>query len=97
MHPTENAKEYENFSQEYILWHVTLMLGIGAQNKNVFAFGGFVSATGKDFPRKSTIDYFTPINQPFTDCATQRSSLGNQKKLPKEVGQNYVLNTFDMG
>ena len=47
MHPTGNAKEYEKCMQEYKVWSVTRMLGSGAQNKNVPAFGGFVTATGK--------------------------------------------------
>ena len=73
------------------------MLGSGAQTKNVSAFGGFVSATGKVPPRKSTIDYFTPINQPFTDCATAKELLRQSEEATKEVGQAYVLNTFDLG
>ena len=96
-HPIENAKEYEKCLQEYKVWSVTLMLGSGAWNKNVPAFGRFVSATGKVRPRKSTIDYFTRIIQPFTDCATAKELLRQSEEATKEAGQDYVLNTFDLG
>ena len=96
-HPIENAKEYEKCLQEYKVWSVTRMLGSGAWNKNVPAFGRFVSATGKVRPRKSTIDYFTPIIQPFSDCATAKELLRQSEEATKEAGQDYVLNTFDLG
>ncbi|KAH3820950.1 hypothetical protein DPMN_122703 [Dreissena polymorpha] len=47
--------------------------------------------------RKSTIDYLTPIDQPFTDYATVAELLDQSELFTKEVGQKYVLSTFDLG
>jgi len=42
------------------------------------------------------VDYFTPINQPITDNAVVRELLKRSEVATAEVGQNWVLNTFDM-
>ena len=59
--------------------------------------GGFISATGSSPPRKSIIDYFTPIDQSFTTFGVVREALKRSEKTTDAVGQQYVLNTFDLG
>lgn len=71
------------------------MIGSG-EKQRILGFGGFVSAIGIRPPRKS-IDYFTPINQPFTDYAVIEELLRRSEEATIEVGQEYVLNTFDLG
>lgn len=58
---------------------------------------GFVSAAGIPTPRRSAVDYFTPIHQPITDSAVVRELLRRSEVATDEVGQKWVLNTFDLG
>ena len=60
-------------------------------------FYGFISATGVKPSRKSTIDYFTPINHPFTEYSVVKELLKQSEDATMKVGQEYVLNTFDLG
>ena len=57
----------------------------------------FFSSTGKVPPRKSTIDYYTPINQPITENAVVYELLKRSEAATQEVGQPYTINTFDLG
>ena len=43
--------------------------------------------------RKSTVDYFVPIHQPFTDRAVVRELLKRSEVAMEEVDQKWVLNT----
>ena len=59
---------FEKSRNVYYIWlfaHVLSSISI----QLVSGFGGFVSATGVTPERKSTIDCFPPINQPFSDYA----------------------------
>ena len=73
------------------------MVGSSGEKQVVLRFGGFISATGAKPSRKSTIDYFTPINHPFTEYSTIKELLKQSEDATMEVGQEYVLNTFDLG
>lgn len=64
--PTINKDVYSKSIQEYREWSLARVVGSSGDKQLVPAFGGFISATGATPVRKSTIDYFTPINQPFT-------------------------------
>ena len=55
---------------------------------------GFVSATGERPIRKSTIDYFTPIYQPFSEYAVVRELLKRPEEATAEVGQKYGLSNL---
>ena len=78
------------------MWFLARIIGSSGK-QSVPAFGGFVSATGMKPTRKSTIDYFTPINQPFTEYCVIQELLRRSEEATAEVGQKYVLNTFDLG
>ena len=65
------------------------------------ALGGFISATGRTHVRKSTIDYFTPFNQPIIEYSTVQELLRQSEMSTAELGggengQQYVINTFDL-
>jgi hypothetical protein len=47
--------------------------------------------------KKSTIDYFMLINQPITEYAIVQELLRCSEAATAAVGQQYVLNTFDLG
>ncbi len=66
---------------------------LSSQGKQqVPGFGGFISTTGKVPPRKSTIDFYTPINQPITDNAVVYEILKRSEAATEEVGQPYTIN-----
>uniref|UniRef100_UPI00358FFE05 uncharacterized protein n=3 Tax=Myxine glutinosa TaxID=7769 RepID=UPI00358FFE05 len=82
--------------QEYYIWLFIRYIGsCGLQP--VPGLGGFTSATGSPPPSKSTVDYCTPIHQPITDNAVVRELLKRSEAATAEVGQRWVLNTFDLG
>lgn len=94
--PHENDTVYATKMQEYYVWLFSRY--IGSSGKQPLAgLGGFTSATGIHPPRKSTVDYFTPIHQPITDNAVVRELLRRSEQAMAEVGQNWVLNMFDLG
>jgi len=73
---------------------------IGSSNEitqTVPGFAGFVSCVSAKPLQKSTIDYFTPIHHPFTEYSTVEELLRVSENATVEVGQEYVLNTFDLG
>ena len=60
-------------------------------------FGGFISANGKKPSRKSTIDYFHPIDQPFIEYSVMRELLKRSEDATLEVGQKYFFSIFELG
>ena len=72
-------------------------MGSSGKKQLVPRFGGFISATGVKPTQKSTIDYFIPINHPFTEVSVIKERLRRSADATREVGQAYVLNTFDLG
>ena len=95
--PTENDEVLTQCMTKYHIWLLARVVGSSGTKQLVPGFGGFVSATGTRPCRKSTIDYFNPINQPFTEYAVIEELLKQSEEATREVGQEYVLNTFDMG
>ena len=95
--PTINSEVYSKCLQEYRVWSLARVVGSSGEKQIVPGFGGFISATGAKPSQKSTIDYFTPINQPFTEYSTIKELLKQSEDATMEVGQEYVLNTFDLG
>ena len=95
--PPSNTDIYAKFIQEYRIWSLSRGVISSRERKVVPGFGGFISATGTKPSQKSTIDYFTPINQPFTDYSVIKELLIRSDEATAEVGQKYVLNTFDLG
>ena len=79
------------------IWSLARVVGSSGEKQLVPGFGGFISATGVKPNRKSIIDYFTPINEPFTEFSVMKELLRRSEEATNEVGQAYVLNTFDLG
>ena len=94
--PAEVEAEYATKVQEYCLWIFARYVASGGI-QTVPALGGFTSVTGSSPPRKSTIEYFTPIHQPITDSSVVRELLKRSEDATAEVGQKWVINTFDLG
>ncbi|CAM4596655.1 unnamed protein product [Leuciscus chuanchicus] len=83
--PAENQESYGASMLQYNT-HLLCRL-LSSQGKH----------TGKVPPRKSTIDFYTPINQPITDNAVVYEILKRSEAATEEVGQPYTINTFDLG
>ena len=94
--PKENDVAFKASMQEYYIWLFSRYIGSSGRQP-VPGLCGFTSATGKSPPRKSTVEYFTPIHQPITDNAVVHELLKRSEKATAEVGQKYVLSTFDLG
>ena len=95
--PIQNENMYVECIQEYRLLLLMRMVTNSKQTQIVPGFGGFISATGKKPSPKSTIDYFNPIDQPFAEYSVIRELLKRSEDATLEVGQKYVLSTFDLG
>ena len=94
--PTENDTVFSAKMEEYYVWLFCRYIGSSGMQP-VPGLGGFISATGTPPPRKSTVDYFIPIHQPITDNAVVRELLKRSEVATAQVGQKWVLNTFDLG
>ena len=95
--PVANDVEYDLALKRYRTWILARILGGGEHEQSVPGFSGFTSATGIKPERKSTIEYFVPIDHPFTSYATIRELLKRSELATNKVGQKYVLSTFDLG
>lgn len=82
--------------QEYYLWLFARYIGSSGV-QTVRRLGVFISSTGIQPHRKSTLDYFMPIHQSIIDNAVVRELLKRSGDATAEVGQKWVINTFDQG
>ena len=58
---------------------------------------GFISITGDAPKRLTIIGYYPVIHQPITDYKTVQECLKIAEDATKEVGQEYIVITFDLG
>jgi len=65
--------------------------------EQVHGWAGFVSQTGEAPTKLTTIDYYPVINHPITDYKTVQKCLRVAQEATEEVGQSYVITTFDLG
>ncbi len=94
--PAENDAVYANKMKEYYVWLFCRYIGSSGKQP-VPGLVGFTSATGTPPPRISTVDYFTPFHQPIPDNTVVHELLKRSESATAEVGQKWVLNTFDLG
>ena len=57
----------------------------------------FISQTGEVPDKLTKIDYYPVIAKPITDYKTVQECLHYAEKATAEVGQKYVITTFDLG
>jgi hypothetical protein len=94
--PAENDAVYVATMKEYYIWLFSRYIASNSKQP-MPGLGGFTSATGVPPHRKSTVDYFTPIHQPITDNSVVCELLKRSEVATAEVGQKWVINTFDLG
>ena len=71
--------------------------GKAGQDQTIPGWNGFVSSTGIRPTNLTTIDYYPVINHPITDYETVQECLRYSEAASQEVGQKYVITTFDLG
>ena len=57
---------------------------------------GYISAISQPPKRLTTIQYYPVVNHPITEYSTIRECLRISTVATEEVGQKYVINTFDL-
>ena len=80
-----------------ILWVFCRWLSSSNSVQEVPGWSGFVSVTGDTPTSTTTIDYYPVINSPITDYKTVQQCLEYAEAASREVGQDYVITTFDLG
>ena len=88
----------ENQMRKNLLYIIVRMQSVKRNSRQTIpAWGGYVSVTG-DVPEKlTTIEYYPVIPHPITDIRTVQECLRCSEEASKEVGQKYVITTFDLG
>lgn len=94
--------EYENVgvvlersTRKHMLW--IMMRILLENNQSIPVWSGFVSETGSAPTKLTTIDYYPVINYPITEYRTVQECLRVAEETTTEVGQQYVITTFDLG
>ena len=92
----ENARAYQQALYVYITWMMCRKVSSTTKHA-VPAFSGFVSATG-DAPKKRTMIAYNPmINKSITEYKVVRELLARCVNATRDVGQKYIIITFDLG
>lgn len=86
---------WERSSKLYIIWVLARMFH--QEQQAVPGWAGFMSLTGKLPNNLTTIDYYPVIPHPITEYKTVQECLKYAEDATHEVGQEYVINTFDLG
>ena len=70
---------------------------MGKKDQGVPGLSGFISVTGYVPQNLTTLGYFPMINAPITDLVTIQECLRRSEEATNEVGQAYIITTFDLG
>lgn len=82
--------------EKSIVW-LFIRIDSSAADQEVPGWTGFISVTGSKPTKLTTIDYYPVINHPITEYRTVQECLRYAEEATKEVGQEYVVTTFDLG
>lgn len=87
---------YETNMKKNFLW-ILIRLHCAKTGQEVPGWGGHVSLTGEVPTRLTTIEYYPIIPHPITDIKAVAECLRYSEEASNEVGQEYVITTFDLG
>ena len=81
-----------------LLWiTVVVRLHIAARKQTVPGWAGYVSLTG-DVPKELiTVEYYPIIPHPIAGIRSVQECLRYSEEASKEVVQQYIITTFDLG
>jgi len=92
----EGRKAHVHFMLQNLLW-ILIRLHSTREKQSVPGWGGYISFTGSVPERLTTIDYYPIIPQPITDIEAVAECLRYSEDGARQVGQRYVITTFDLG
>ncbi|KAK6184936.1 hypothetical protein SNE40_007284 [Patella caerulea] len=87
---------HEEFMLKNLLW-ILVRLHSAKTSQNVPGWGGYVSKTGYAPSRLTTVEYYPIIPHAITDNKAVKECLRFSEEASNEVGQYYVITTFDLG
>lgn len=87
---------HQNCEMKNMLW-MLLRLHAAANEQVVPGWGGYISLTGDVPDRLTTVEYYPVIPFPITDNRAVKECLRYSEEASQEVGQKYVVTTFDLG
>ncbi|KAL8570929.1 hypothetical protein ACOMHN_023602 [Nucella lapillus] len=87
----------ERAGKTHLLWILARLRCALKSDQDVPGWAGFIYLIGEKPERKTTIGYYPVINHPITDYKTVQECLKQAEEATHEVGQNYVVTTFDLG
>lgn len=93
--PGSNKVFYEVHMQ-HLLW-ILIRMKSSLSQQEVPAWKGFVTMIGRVPESLTTIDYYPVIASPITDFRTVKECVRYAEAATNEVGQSYVITTFDLG
>ena len=91
----EGKNAFKTSQKVPVLW--VMLRFLSRKEQEVPNWGVFVSVTGQAPALLTTIDYYPPINHPIIDFKTVQDCLQYSEEATKEVGQQYVIISFDLG
>ena len=84
--PSANDIAMEAAQREYNVWLLCRILSSELQEKHqVPGLGGFISVTGQPPKRKTTIDYYVPIDEPITQDSTVAELLRRSAEVTSQA------------
>eukprot|EP00794_Sanderia_malayensis_P002103 gene2103-2388_t len=89
-----DAKKYSD--EINLIWTIS-RLWSSAEDQEIPGWSGFISEIGRKPARLTTIDYYPVINKPITEYSTVQECLQCSEQGTEEVGQTYVITSFDLG
>lgn len=89
-------KAQHNLIMKNMIW-LLLRLHCATQEQTMSGWAGYVSSTGDVPHRLTTVDYFPVIPFPITDNKAVKECLRFSEEASLEVGQKYVITSFDLG
>ena len=90
-------EETERAKKIHFVWQLCRMHASLRGQQYVPGWGGFISLFGEKPARKTTLGYYPVIKHPITDYRTVKERLRIAEEATHEVGQDYVITTFDLG
>ena len=88
---------FDKAEKTHLLWILCRLHSAVRGDQEMPGFSGYISVLGNKPSRMTTIGYYPVINKPITDYKTVQECLGQAEEASHEVGQQYVISTFDLG
>ena len=92
----DGKKSMLESSGPIMLW-LLIRLSSSKKDQGFPGWAGFLSAIGEEQKCLTTTDYCPVINYPIIEYKTVQEVLRYSEEAIREVGQEYIISTFDLG